>query len=87
MRICFVVCSHFKGLVKYLNYVGSIGSRNKIERAAYLLDKLVPTGGDLLIPIDFVGNDEARNMGAVTPHFSVPVPKVRISNFALRVEH
>ena len=87
MRICFVVCSHFEGLLKYLNNVSAIGSRNKIEGTSDFFNKLVSAGGDLLVHINFVGNHKAWNMRAMTPHFSVPVSKVRISNFALRVKH
>jgi hypothetical protein len=67
--------------------VGSVGSTHKFKGALDVFDKLVLAVGDGLgVQIDLVGDDHARNVGAVVAQFLVPVLEILIGDLARGVE-
>jgi len=87
MGVSLVVQSHLQGLFKDLDDVGAIGSGHKFKWATYFSDKVVASLRDLLVHIDFVGDDHARDVGALLSHLLVPIPQVLVSYLSLRIEH
>ena len=87
MRVFLIVGTHLKRLLENGYDVRAICGANKVKRTADFFNEFVPARRYLLVHINFVGDDDAGNMRAVTAHLLVPVFQIGVGNLSLRVEH
>ena len=87
MRVLLIVGTHLKRLLENGYDIRTIRRAHKVKRTSNFFNKFVPARRDLLIHINFVGDHDAGNMGAVTAHLLVPVFQIGVGDLSLRVEH
>ena len=85
--VFLIVGTHLKRLLENGYNIGAVRGANKVKRTADFFNEFVPARRHLLVHINFVGDHDAGNMGAVTAHLLVPVFQIGVRNLPLSIEH
>ena len=87
VRVLLVVQARLQSLLEDGYHVRSICCRNKLQRAINLFAELVAAVNSLFLHVNFVGDADAGDVGALVAHLCVPSPQVLVGHLACYVEH
>lgn len=85
--VLFVGNGHIQGVLENRDHVGTVGRTHKVEGHAQVFNELVLPLRGTLINVDFVSNDDARHVWALSAHLFVPTLQVLVGHLARRVKH
>ena len=87
VRVFLVFDRHIECVSKDLHHVGAVSRRHEIEGNAQVFHEFVLALCGPLVDVDFIGYDNAGDVGTMMSHLLVPALQILISHLSRGVEH